>query len=104
MRIETEINDINGTPLQLGDTVLAYAQEYEEVSRDESCGVPIAQVDTARPKPLKDVPLFKGRIEWDAEQMALQIRIEQVLVNWEPKPAVVQMGGYVYEKLDGHAR
>lgn len=99
MKLEIELKDINGSPIEIGDKVCAYAQEYAEVSRDESNGVPVIELDRARPKPIRDVPLFIGRVVWDAEQLAFEIAIEKLMVDWEAQPSSVRMGGghYVYE-------
>lgn len=101
MTITVELNDINGTPLSEGSKVCAYAQEYAEISRDDSGDIPIIEVDHARPRPIKDVPLFIGRVAWDAEQLAFEIVIEKMMVKWESEPCRVRMGGghYAYELI-----
>ena len=102
MTIHVEVNDINGQPLALGDEVVAYALEYAEVSRDESWGIPVIEVDSSRPKPLRDVPLFRGRIVWDAGRLDLEVEILETLemfVEWETKPSRVRMAGYLYERI-----
>ena len=97
MTIEIEIKDIDGNPIVEGSRVLAYAQDYEEVSRDESGNIPVIEVDHTRPKPIKDVPLFIGCVVWNPEELALEIAIEKMLVKWQTNPSRVRMGGGNYE-------
>ena len=96
MTIEIEIKDIDGKTINEGSRVCAYAQDYAEISRDESEGVPVVELDHTRPKPIKDVPLFVGRVFWNAEELAVEIAIEKLLVKWEHAPAYVRMGGGNY--------
>lgn len=103
MTIHLDLKDINGQPLDHGSRVVAYAQEYEEVSRDESDpSCPIVEEDHDKPRPIKDVPLFIGRVMWNPEQMAVQVRIEKMMVKWECEVSSVRMGGggYAYELLE----
>lgn len=101
MKIEIALKDINGKALAEGSRVCAYAQDYAEISRDESGGIPVIEVDHAKPKPIKDVPLFIGRVVWNPEQLAIEIAIEEMLVEWATSPSRVRMGGgnYAYELI-----
>lgn len=95
------IKDINGHEIVEGSRVCAYEQNYVEVSRDESGLVPIIEVDSSRPIPVKDVPLFIGHVRWDDEQLCFMVVIEKMMVDWNPAPCSVHMGGgsYTYELM-----
>lgn len=102
MTIEVTIRDINGAIIKEGSRVCAYEQRYAEVSRDESGPVPIVEVDISRPMPIKDVPLFIGRVRWSHEHLAFEIAIEKMLVDWVSPPCSVRMGGgsYAFELME----
>lgn len=102
MTLIIDVRDMNGVPISEGNRVCAYAQEYDEISRDEVGGIPVVEVDHGRPKPIKDIPLFIGRVEWSPDQLAFEIAIEKMMVKWEAVPCRVRMGGgqYAYELVD----
>lgn len=101
MTIEIELKDINGKALAEGSRVCAYAQDYAEISRDESGCIPVIEVDQSKPKPIIDVPLFIGQVVWNPEQLAFEIVIENMMVEWNTNPSRVRMGGgnYAYELI-----
>lgn len=94
--------DLQGRPLKLGDRVIAYAQHYEEKPRDDSHGIPIVELDIAQPKPVSDVPLFRGTVAWDPHGLAYIVNIDEMLIYWGIVPAFVCLGGgaYSYELVD----
>lgn len=94
--------DLQGRPLKLGDKVIAYAQRYAEKSRDDSHGIPIVELDIAQPKPVSDVPLFRGTVAWDPHGLAYIANIDEMLILWDIVPAFVHLGGgaYAYEIID----
>ena len=94
------MKDIHGNTLTAGDTVLVYPQRYER--QRETGGVWV--VNQARPLPVADVPMAKGRVVWDEDLLAWIVRYEWVCEAWTGK-AAAQMGGgeYAYEKLNGRA-
>ena len=94
------MRDIHGNTLSAGDTVLVYPQRYER--EREASGVWV--VNQARPLPVADVPMAKGRVVWDEDLLAWVVRYEWVCEAWKGK-AAAQMGGgeYAYEKLNGRA-
>lgn len=103
MTLTFDLRDLNGRSVNLGDKICAYAQEYEVTHREETPGeTPVECLDTTRPKPFKDVPLFIGRVVWSDAALALEVKIEEVMVRWEIKPASVFLGGgqFVFEVLD----
>jgi hypothetical protein len=100
MTIEVDVRDINGAPLHIGDKVMAYAKEFE-IRRRETLGggTRVVEVASERPKPVKDVPLFAGRIVWSADTLSLQVRIEKMYVHWESRLSSVSMSHYLYERV-----
>ncbi len=106
MNIEVQVKDINGNEINLGDRVYAYAQNYAEISRSEpdEGGIQVVELDTSKPKPIQDVPLFVGVVAWSEDMLALEIVIEDILVEWGSSPSRIRMGGgcYVYEISTDH--
>lgn len=77
MTITTSFKDIDGRDINLGDKVFVFSQEYEVIEEDYSDGVPVIMVDFSKPLPIKDVPLFLGRVEWCDDRKALIVRVEK---------------------------
>ena len=96
MHITLDIWDINGEPLSLGDMVLGYGLEHEVVGGD---GGNVVEVDLSRPKPVKDIILFRGTVEWNQDLLALTIRIHELFAKWETGPSSVRMSDYQYQRL-----
>lgn len=97
---EFVIDDIDGSPIHEGDEVFAFAQEFRSTLIDDSGGIPVYEEDASKPLPVKDVPLFRGIVEWSADQLAYLIRISWVCPQWGLAPSTIGMGGgsYVYQK------
>ena len=94
------MKDIHGNTLAEGDAVLVYPQRYER--EREAGGVWV--VNQARPLPVVDVPMAKGRVVWDEDLLAWVVRYEWVCEAWTGKAAAMMGGGeYAYEKLNGRA-
>jgi hypothetical protein len=90
------MNDIHGKRLMEGDTVLVYPQRYER--ERETGGVWV--VDRKKPLPVADVPMARGRVEWDEDLLTWMVRYEWVSEAWKGK-AAAQMGGgeYAFEAV-----
>lgn len=101
--LRIEIRDINGTPIVAGSRVCVYPQEYAVISRSntEYGETPTALVDSRRPLPIKDLPLFIGRVRWNQYLLAFDVAVEQVLGATLGQVSVTMGGGnYAYEVLD----
>lgn len=107
--IKTELLDINGTPLRLGDYVIAYAQDYEEVKPTVRIHDPaeivtdtlkVVELDDSKPKPVKDVPLFVGHIDWDDYGKSIIVRLHKSMTPMELQPAHARFCDYLFEKID----
>ncbi len=100
MTIKAEIRDMNGVPLALGQRVRVYEQRHAVVERNDVCGVPVVTVDTARPLPVADVPLFEGVLRWNEFEAMLEITVERLWAWGEddgmPTPTAVKFGGASY--------
>ena len=55
--------DIHNKPIKEGDKVLVYIQKYERVLVGEK----IYEVNQDKPYPVADVPMARGRVEWDED-------------------------------------
>lgn len=73
----TGATDIDGNPIKIGDYVWVYPQQYEEVSRDTSGEIDVVEVDSSRPKPVLDVPLYAGTVQWSDYDLRFEVRIER---------------------------
>jgi len=91
------VRDMHGNTLAEGDKVLVYPQRYER--EREAGGVWV--VNQARPLPVADVPMAKGRVVWDEDLLAWVVRYEWVCREWSGK-AGAQMGGgeYAFERIE----
>lgn len=101
MNFQILFKDINGSDINLGDRVCAYAQDYDEVDRQYLHGVLVVELDSTKPKPIKDIPLFIGKVRFNEEELYVEVLIEKMMVEWENPPCSVRMGGgfYVYELM-----
>lgn len=99
MKLEIELNDVNDKPINIGDRVIAYEQAYKIIEvgyYDELDRVVV--VDMEKPLPTKDIPLFIGKVAWNKDDLCLELIVEKLLADWEPKPATIKMvNGYAYE-------
>ena len=102
MTLEIELKDINGNEIKEGSKVCAYVQDYVEMYHYRSDDAPIVVLDHTKPKPIKDVPLFIGKVVWNNEQLAFEILIEKMMTDWNPIPSSIKMGGgaYAYELIN----
>lgn len=81
MEPQFEFKDIDGKDIKLRDRVFVFSQDYEVIAADYSDRVPVVLVDSNKPLPLKDVPLFIGTVYWSDEEWdkgeELRIKVEE---------------------------
>ena len=94
--LEMTFYDIHDQPIRVGDEVLVYVQRHIRTLVGEN----VYEVDQTQPLPVLDVPMARGRVEWDEDFKGLVVRYGWVCDSWEGK-AASQMGGnnYAYEIL-----
>lgn len=101
MNQEFIINDMDGNPIHEGDRVWGYAQEYASTLVEDG-PVPVYEEDHDKPKPVRDVPLFKGQTYWSEEMLAWYVKLSWICDAWKDgaEPCALAMGGgsYAYQK------
>ena len=86
--------DIHNKPIKEGDKVLVYIQKYERALVGEN----IYEVNQDKPYPVADVPMARGRVEWDTDFNSFVVRYDWTCENWKHKSAAQMEGGnYAYE-------
>lgn len=96
MIIKTQLLDINGHAIDLGDKVTIYKLDHQEVGREGD----VVEVDITKPLPIADVPLAVGVVEFCKFQLALIVRITEFLSEtFNHGVASISMGmhSYAYE-------
>lgn len=98
VRIPIGLDDNFGNPIYRDDEVIAYGQEYEEIALAGD----VVEVDADKPRPVADVPLFRGFVRWDEDQLAYVVEVTEIMGDWELKPSSIRMGGgaYAYELVN----
>lgn len=98
MNLQIQIKDINDRDINIGDRVCAYAQNYSEISRSDpdEGGIQVVELDTSKPRPIQDVPLFIGTVAWSEDMLALEVVVERILAKWDSNPSRIRMGGGCY--------
>jgi hypothetical protein len=91
------IKDLHNRPIKEGDIVFVYMQRYERALVGEN----IYEVNQARPLPVADVPMARGRVEWDLDFNDFVVRYGWTCDAWRGKSASQMRGGnYAYELLN----
>jgi hypothetical protein len=86
--------DIHNKPIKEGDKVLVYIQKYERALVGEN----IYEINQDKPYPVADVPMARGRVEWDEDFNGLVVRYGWTCEAWKGKSASQMNGGnYAYE-------
>lgn len=99
---EIVCKDMNGEPIHEGDRVMGFEQRYHStlVGHGSVPGcddeLPIYEIDTSKPLPSPDVPLFRGQVYWSEDMLAYWIKLDWVTEQWNPSPCCLQMGGAGY--------
>ena len=86
--------DIHNKPIKEGDKVLVYVQKYARTLVGEN----IYEVYQDEPYPVADVPMARGRVEWDEDLNGFVVRYDWICEAWKGKSASQMDGGnYAYE-------
>jgi hypothetical protein len=89
--------DIYNRLINKNDKVLVYIQKYRRKLIQEN----IYEVDQTKPYPVADVPMARGRVEWDLDFKDFVVRYDWVCDTWKHKSASQMEGGnYAYEIID----
>lgn len=94
---DTDRKDINGRDIRAGDRVWLYPQDYESELVGHAGEIPIYEMDTSRPKPVPDVVLLRGTVEWDPDQLQWRVKASWVSPLWGEGIASVCLCHYAAE-------
>jgi len=88
------LKDIHNRQINKGDKVLVYIQKYVRAHVGEN----VYEVDPSKPYPVADVPMARGRVEWEKDFNSFVVRYDWTCDAWKHKSASQMEGGnYAYE-------